>query len=953
GAIYFKGDNLAIQGGTTFTGNEAWSDGGAVYFQGDNLAIYGDTTFTGNEAWSDGGAIYFGGDDLVVQGSDNLAIQGDTTFTENIAYSHGGAIYSQNGSLAIQGDTTFTENIAYSHGGAICAGGDTIVIQGNTTFTENTADYFGGETLHMTTPLIDDHSCSWAVHMPFRCCLSRPTTYTGAIQVTSDSSVDISGPTTFVDNTAQENGGAVQAMDESSVDISGPTTFVANTAQGNGGAISISDSAIVTESGTTFTGNNAVKGGGGGVYCSVAAASFTGSVFSGNEAAWGGGMALFSSGSVWNKQIPDDSGPANTTACLFESNRAGEGGAIYSAAGYDMIKDSRFEDNFAGSSGGAYLHSGVVVVIKNATFVENRAGDSGLAIMSLGIVENMFDTTFESNTYSCPSGKYGYDIDEEDMDEEQTEELAKCRFDVVCSSCAPSCEEIPESVRVLNNSSVPICDTLPVGVVASGDGGTVLSTLNLSSGYFRTSAGSHSILGCLRDEACRGGVNSSDYCASGYHGVYCAACQEDYASGYQYSCSSCTGNSKRSAIGVFMALFLLALGATVLVIADLVRVLDENDNDRAFAWEKRLASCREKVVAALPLTSIKIVVVAWQIITQFSSVVNVVYPDVYKRFLAVLNLVNLNLGFTLSISCVVKTNFYGRLVFATISPLVVLGALAATYAVSRSRNRHSLAGMQAAKHKHLSIALFIMLVVYSSVSFNIFQIFVCDTLDDDVKYLRADYSLTCTTDMHTAMMAYAGLMIVVYPIGIPAVFTMWLHSNRNDLLKVKLVATGDFHGEAKVPNQLQPMRGLWAPYKPHRYYFEVVECGRRIALTGLAVFIYPGSAAQVALEVVLSAIFIGVSDLLSPFADPWDAWLYRVGAWVIFFTMFVALLLKVDASGEDSEGQEVFAGVLIAAHAGMVTTIVTQAMISVKRGLVAVREQPIANNSFRSSSVTE
>lgn len=75
----------------------------------------------------------------------------------------------------------------------------------------------------------------------------------------------------------------------------------------------------------------------------------------------------------------------------------------------------------AGSSGGAYLHSGVVVVIKNATFVENRAGDSGLAIMSLGIVENMFDTTFESNTYSCPSGKYGYDIDEEDMDEEQTE----------------------------------------------------------------------------------------------------------------------------------------------------------------------------------------------------------------------------------------------------------------------------------------------------------------------------------------------------------------------------------------------------------------------------------------------------------------------------------------------------------------------------------------------------
>lgn len=79
----------------------------------------------------------------------------------------------------------------------------------------------------------------------------------------------------------------------------------------------------------------------------------------------------------------------------------------------------------------------------------------------------------------------------------------------------------------------------------------------------------------------------------------------------------CPGNLNKT--GVFMALFLLALGATVLVIADLVRVLDENDNDRAFAWEKRLASCREKVVAALPLTSIKIVVVAWQIITQVNE----------------------------------------------------------------------------------------------------------------------------------------------------------------------------------------------------------------------------------------------------------------------------------------------------------------------------------------------
>lgn len=61
------------------------------------------------------------------------------------------------------------------------------------------------------------------------------------------------------------------------------------------------------------------------------------------------------------------------------------------------------------TSGGAFLHSGVVISMQSVTFVENRAGEAGLAIMSLGIIEDMYDTRFESNTYYCPSGRYGYD----------------------------------------------------------------------------------------------------------------------------------------------------------------------------------------------------------------------------------------------------------------------------------------------------------------------------------------------------------------------------------------------------------------------------------------------------------------------------------------------------------------------------------------------------------------
>lgn len=195
--------------------------------------------------------------------------------------------------------------------------------------------------------------------------------------------------------------------------------------------------------------------------------------------------------------------------------------------------------------------------------------------------------------------------------------------------------------------------------------------------------------------------------------------------------------------------------------------------------------------------------------------VNVVYPNVYHKFLEVVNLINLNLGFTLSFSCVVETDFYQQLLLATIVPILVLAALTVTYAISRQRNGHSPEGLRDAKHKHLSIALFIMFIVYSSVSYTIFQTFVCETLDDSVSYLKADYSLVCDTDAHTAYEAYAALMILVYPIGIPAAFAWWLGSHRHQLVKVK--------PGAENLESLKPMASLWAAYKPHRYYYEVSE----------------------------------------------------------------------------------------------------------------------------------
>ncbi|CAN0520317.1 unnamed protein product, partial [Scytosiphon promiscuus] len=111
---------------------------------------------------------------------------------------------------------------------------------------------------------------------------------------------------------------------------------------------------------------------------------------------------------------------------------------------------------------------------------------------------------------------------------------------------------------------------------------------------------------------------------------------------------------------------------------------------------------------------------------------------------------------------------------------------------------------------------------------------------------------------------------------------------------------------------------LWGPYKPTRFYYEVIECGRRVLLAGVVVFIYPNTAAQVAVALMMAVFFVFLSEGLAPYESRWDAWLSRTGHAIVFTSMYVALLLKVDVSHERASSQSVFEVVLVSAHVCMI-----------------------------------
>lgn len=306
--------------------------------------------------------------------------------------------------------------------------------------------------------------------------------------------------------------------------------------------------------------------------------------------------------------------------------------------------------------------------------------------------------------------------------------------------------------------------------------------------------------------------------------------------------------------------------------------------------------------------------------SQFSSVANVTYPDVYQRFLDWVNILNFDVLWIPSAGCLVDVGFHGRLLVATIGPLIALALLAITYTVAKRRSSGSETALQKIRHKHMSMVLLITFLVYSSVSATVFQAFACEDLDDRKNYLRADYRIECDSSEHQAFQIFAGIMILVYPVGIPLLYGYLLYQNRR-------VLKSEDAGKRETSPQVQPISDLWAPYKPGRFYYEVIECLRRMSLTGVVVFIYPNTAAQVAVTLVIAFSFVVVSERLAPYVSKWDASISLAGHVIVFISMYTALLSKVDVSDERADSQEVFAGILVAAHACMVVAVIIETIV--------------------------
>eukprot|EP00903_Cladosiphon_okamuranus_P020453 g18773.t1 len=359
----------------------------------------------------------------------------------------------------------------------------------------------------------------------------------------------------------------------------------------------------------------------------------------------------------------------------------------------------------------------------------------------------------------------------------------------------------------------------------------------------------------------------------------------------------------------------------------------------------------------LPMDKLKIVVVVWQILTVFPSITGVDFPASYSRFLSWIDVVNFDLASLFVGSCILPAlDFYQRLLLTTLAPIALAALLACTYWTAIRRAGASGILRKAAWSRHMAAGLLITFLVFTSTSTIAFKTFACDEeAVEGESFLRADYSLSCNTTKHTWYEVYAGFMILVYPIGIPLLYAYILWVNR-ELLNPRIQQVGRAEPDeemAKSPPtcsseerqlsmqetlerrlqnpDLVPSMFLWKDFGPNMYYYEVIECGRRILLTGVLVFIAPNTSAQAAAACIFAFLSLVGFELLRPHLDPADSWLYRLGCMIIFLTNFLALLIKVDSSSEGS--RDVFAGILVAINVMLILAVLATSWFATQQSV--------------------
>lgn len=414
-------------------------------------------------------------------------------------------------------------------------------------------------------------------------------------------------------------------------------------------------------------------------------------------------------------------------------------------------------------------------------------------------------------------------------------------------------------------------------------------------------------------------------CLAGSDGALCGACAAHHTlSALDQSCTPCDSWSvDNMAVAIIIAV--------TIVTAVMVKYC--------------LAPCVEKAKVQMDkmedsgfVTKFKIMVSLSQVVSEMPFSLAMSYPDMFLDLLRFLGIFRIDLLSGLKLDCLFATDFYSAFIMSMM--LIPIGlvmvqlprlwtgfkiclrltcrcsckCLRPGHLTSIDEVVDAAAESKKAADSAFDRSFLVFFLMYTGVTRQVFRMFDCRPLDDGAEtqgtysdgetfalaaesWHQDDFATSCTTDKHAQFITIAWAMVFLFPLGVPAFMFITLFLNRKWLSDAAkplppLEKRGWYIGDR------EKFEFLVKDYKPQYYYWEVIEILRKLLLTGIIIFIDPGSTAQIFVACNISFFFFALQMACQPFFQSGNNHLKTAAEIQTFVTLLVSIVLRSELKGE-------------------------------------------------------
>ena len=473
----------------------------------------------------------------------------------------------------------------------------------------------------------------------------------------------------------------------------------------------------------------------------------------------------------------------------------------------------------------------------------------------------------------------------------------------------------------------------------------MLSQLEIKKGYYRISPSAwmaSEIRECPMESACLGGTNFSGdgYCNKGYEGPYCDVCSKEYFKDKALQkcapCNMMTATASFIASVLALASICFAFVVVCMRSTNIVEgqiggspdsgVDDVDNHDHILSYDDDAVDSDvegggkdddldDESKGGLILRArkdddwlkvehkLRIELSFCQVASMLVPLVD--FPSAFKMSVSFLQFSEFDVFEMLPLECIFVANAYTKLLVATLLPMMIVFMLVAAHFIFQR------------KSKMICVGFMVLYVILPSSSAAIFRIYECDYfLDVDEAYMAHDYRVSCHDKDRVIYLAYSGLMVFIYPIGIPLLFAAALFKERKSLcpriesegwsfLFVKTEAW-DFVLTNKG-NKNSAAGWLAAPYQERAWWWPVFECICRLLLSSVLILLAPLKSGKIIVAFCVCLLSTRAYAYYSPFKNAVDGQFAELAQWQLCILFFVALLVQFDAiSDEHAAGVSFF-----------------------------------------------